>query len=268
MAKKQGSDPSLFLGFGIGFVGIIGGFIVEGGKPASLIGVSAFIIIMGGLTGTIVSSFSLKAFLGIPKILTSAMKSPPHADKSALEYILAMSEKSRKEGLLSLESDVEDIEDPFLKKGIRLAIDGVDSESITDILEGDIELFESGEKNKAAILDAAGGFAPTMGIIGTVTGLVLVLNNLGGDAGALGHSIAAAFIATLYGIGFANIIFLPAANKVKGNMKMGVEYRRMMLTAILSLQAGDSTMLVEAKLSGYAAEEGGGKGKGAKDGEA
>ncbi len=257
MAKGSGkSDPSPVIGILLGLGSIIGGFMVEGGKPIELVGISALIIIVGGTMATVIGSFSVKEALNMGKYFKEAMQGQRKPDQAIFEYIEGLSEKSRKEGLLSLEDSIESIEDPFLRKGIRLAIDGTDSESLADILEGDIEIFESRQKAKAAVFEAAGGFAPTIGIIGTVMGLVLVLSELGGDAAHLGESIAAAFIATLYGIGFANIVFLPLANNLKNKLKSEIEYRHMMVTAILCLQAGDTTMLVEAKLSGYVEGEG------------
>lgn len=251
MSVGRKGDPSLAIGISGGVVALLLGFIIERGNPLALVGISAFVIIAGGLTGTLITSFSLKETIGMLKCFGEAMQSPRHPDRALYDTLLAMSDKSRKEGLLSLEGDIEDMEDPFLKKGLRLVVDGTDSSTIVTILETEIEIYENKQKKKIALFEAAGGFAPTMGIIGTVMGLVIVLSHLGGDASELGHSIAAAFIATLYGIGFANIVFLPTANKLKNNMKEEVEYMLMMQTVVLSLQNGDSTAMFEAKVGAY-----------------
>jgi chemotaxis protein MotA len=177
------------------------------------------------------------------------MPSAEMADK-----ITELAEKARKEGLLNLEEIVEELEDPFLKKGLKLVIDGVESDTIEEMLENDISLFEMKQKHKVAFFEAAGGYSPTMGIIGTVTGLVLVLGNLGGDASELGHSIAAAFIATLYGIGFANLIWLPTGVKMKNKLKFEIQARKMVVTGILSIQHGESPTIVKQKLEGYLME--------------
>jgi len=254
MATGKKTDPSLVIGIGGGIAGLLFGFLLEGGNPIALVGISAFVIIALGLLGTLITSFSIKDTIGMIKLFGEAMQTPRVPDKKFFEYLLTLSDKSRKEGLLSLETDIEEMEDPFLKKGLRLVVDGTDSSTIVDIMETSIEIYESREKKKIAIFEAAGGFAPTMGIIGTVMGLVIVLSHLGGDAAHLGHSIAAAFIATLYGIGFANIVFLPTANKLKNNMKAEAEYQMMMLKVILALQNGDSTAMFEAKIAGFIEE--------------
>lgn len=251
MATGRKGDPSIAIGIGGGAAALILGFLIEGGNPLSLVGISAFVIIAGGLMGTLITSFSLSETIGMFKCFGEAMQAPRKPTRALFDTLLAMSDKSRKEGLLSLEADIEDMEDPFLKKGLRLVVDGTDSSTIVSILDTEIELYESKQKKKIAIFEAAGGFAPTMGIIGTVMGLVIVLSHLGGDASELGHSIAAAFIATLYGIGFANLVFLPVANKLKNGMKAEVEYLLMMQAVVLSLQNGDSTAMFEAKVGAY-----------------
>jgi chemotaxis protein MotA len=251
MATRKGMDPSILLGIGIGFGGIFIGFLLERGNPLSLVGLSALIIIVGGIMGAITASFSLKETLGMIDGFKLAMETPRVPDKGLLEMLLSMSDKSRKDGLLSLEGDIEDMDDPYLKKGLRLVVDGTDSAAIVTIMETEIDVYENKMKRKAAIFDAAGGFSPTMGIIGTVCALVIVLAHLGGEMNELGHSISTAFIATLYGISFANLIFLPTGYKLKNNMKAEVEYRMMLLAVILSLQNGDSTAMFKVKVGAY-----------------
>jgi chemotaxis protein MotA len=253
MAEKK-SDASVSIGILGGFGCLLLGFLIEKGNPLALVGISALVIIIGGLSGAMITSFSLKEYFGMFKYFREAMKTPRTADRALFDMLMALSDKSRKEGLLSLETDIEDMDDAFLKKGIRLVVDGIDSTIITEIMEAEISVFEAQEKKKIAMFEAAGGFCPTMGIIGTCMGLVTVLSHLGGDASELGHSIAAAFLATLYGISFANLIFLPVGNHLKKNTKAEVEYREMMLVAILSIQNGDSTGRFESKVSTYIAD--------------
>jgi chemotaxis protein MotA len=253
--NKAGSDTSIMLGMGIGFGGLVFGFILEGGRPAALIGVSAFIMIVTGTFGAVIVSFGIKPFMSIPRLFKDAMKTALGPSKELVQLLYNFAEKARREGLLSLEDDIDKLGDEFLKKGIRLVVDGVDPEIVRNTLENDIMLFEHRKKEEAEVLFQAGGFSPTMGIVGTVMGLVLVLSNLGGDAGALGHSIATAFIATLYGIAFANLIWLPVANKLKVKMREEILARELILTGILSIQAGENPSLIKDKLGAYVEEE-------------
>lgn len=249
--NKAGSDTSILLGMIIGFGGLIVGFLMEGGSPVTLIGLSALVIILCGTCGALIVSFGMKQFMTIPRLFKDAMKAALGPSKELVQLLYNFAEKARREGLLSLEDDIDKLGDEFLKKGIRLVVDGVDPEIVRNTLENDIVLYEHRKKEEFEILNQGGGFSPTMGIVGTVMGLVLVLSNLGGGAGELGHAIAAAFIATLYGIGFANLIWLPVANKLKGKMKEEVLARELILTGILSIQAGENPSLIKDKLAAY-----------------
>jgi chemotaxis protein MotA len=184
-----------------------------------------------------------------------SMNAPLAPSKEMAMLLITFAEKTRREGLLSLEEDIESLNDPFLQKGIKLIVDGTDPEIVKNTLENDIYLYEQKKKEEIGIFEAAGGYSPTMGIIGTVMGLVLVLGNLGGDASALGHSIAAAFIATLYGIGFANLIWLPIAGKLKMKLKLEILGKEFALLGMRSLQTGDNPSLVKDKLQSFFEEK-------------
>jgi chemotaxis protein MotA len=250
MARK-GSDISTFLGMGIGFGGLLVGFIIEGGNPLALIGISALIIIVAGTMGAIVISFGLRKALAIPKLLLESLKPTVGPSPRIVQTLLEFAEKARRDGILSLEDTIEEVEDPTMRKGLRLMIDGTESEVMAEVLETDVAIEDARLREEAAVFDAAGGFSPTMGIIGTVMGLVLVLSHLGGDAKELGHSIAAAFIATLYGIGLANLVWLPVGAKLKNNAKATKAEREMMIVGIRAIQQGESPALVREKLEGF-----------------
>jgi len=256
MKAGKGMDISVLVGLVIGLGGVITGYVLEGGNPASLFGLSALIIIIGGTSGAVITSFSIKEYLSIPKIMGDAM-TPANAPNAELAgQIVDLSDKARKEGLLSLDDMVEDIEDPLFRKGIRMVVDGVDPDEIEKLLETDISIYEFVKKEEAEVFAAMGGFMPTMGIIGTVTGLVLVLGNLGGaDMGKLGHSISAAFIATLYGISFANLWALPVSVKLKSKLKKEKLRMEMILTGVFAIHKGESPMLVKEKMLSYLEEE-------------
>ncbi len=252
---KGGPDSSTVIGMLAGFGGLLVGFVIEGGSIPALFGLSALVIILAGTAGAVITSFNLPSFLSIGKLFAESMKASSGPTKEVVLEIISFAEKARREGLLALEDDVTMLENKFFQKGIRMVVDGVDPEIIRNTLENDIYLFEEKRKHEAAIFEQAGGFSPTMGIIGTVMGLVLVLSNLGGDASALGHAIAAAFIATLYGICFANLIWLPIANKLKLKMKRNILEMELILIGLLSLQSGDNPSLIKERLVSYLEED-------------
>lgn len=256
MGKK---DISLLLGIGLAFTCLIAAFMIEGGSPLKLIGISALIIIAGGTFGALTVSFGLGTVLKeLPAGIIRAMNTNELDLPKLINLFVTFAEKARKEGLLSLEEDIQsdlaDKEyDPLVKRGLSLVIDGIDATAIQGIFEVEIMQYEERTKAKTSVFEQAGGFCPTMGIVGTVLGLISVLSHLN-EPEKLGGSIAAAFIATLYGIGFANIIFLPIANKLKGIMKSEIEMKNLILVGVISLQAGDNPRIVRDKLIGFIAE--------------
>ena len=156
---------------------------------------------------------------GSPRSSCSPCRGYPGPSPQLAQQLLEFAEKARRDGILSLEDTVEDLEDDMLRKGLRLVVDGTESEILVEVLESDLSIMEQRKMEEAVLFETAGGFSPTMGIIGTVMGLVLVLGHLGGDTNELGRSVATAFIATLYGIGFANLLWLPVGNKLKVQVK-------------------------------------------------
>ena len=244
-------DSSTIIGVAGGFAVLILGFILEGGNPAHLISISSLVIIIGGTSGALIASFNIKTVMSIGKYLADSMKAANGPSQELIIEIISFAEKARREGLLVLEDEVEKLDDPFEQKGIKMMVDGVDPEIIRHTLEKDIEIFEERKKYEHSVFEAAGGFSPTMGIIGTVMGLVLVLGNLGGSASELGHSIAAAFIATLYGIAFANVFWLPVGLKLKMKAKEEVLRLEMIMVGVLSIQSGDNPSLLKERLVAY-----------------
>jgi chemotaxis protein MotA len=256
MKAGKGMDISMLVGLAVGLGGIMVGYILEGGSPLALLSLSAFMIVAMGTIGSAITSFSLKDVLAIPRTMGDVL-APPNAPSADLAgQIVDLSDKARKEGLLSLDDMVEDIEDPLFRKGIRMVVDGVDPDEIEKLLETDISVYEMVKKEEAEVYAAIGGYLPTIGIIGTVTGLVLVLGNLGGaDMAHLGHAISSAFIATLYGIAFANIWALPTATNLKGKIKKEKLRMEMIVTGVFAIHKGESPMLVKEKMLSYLEEE-------------
>ncbi|MGO8692057.1 MAG: motility protein A [Rectinemataceae bacterium] len=245
------------LGIPIGIGCLLIAFVIEGGNPASLILPSPLIIIFGGITGALMVSFDMSDIVSIPRLIGRAMRNPPTREKDLALRFVALAEKSRRDGLLSLEEDMQALdasEDALLKKGLRYVIDGTDSDALHELLENDIAIFVKHRKHEADIFEAAGGFAPTMGIIGTVLGLIIVLSKLN-EPDKLGESIAVAFIATLLGIASANLIFLPLANKLNLILAKERNVKEMIVAGVLAIQQGESPKLVGDKLAAYVSEE-------------
>ena len=243
-------ELSTIIGLAGAVAAIILTIIVEGGSFGSFVNPGALIIILGGSIATGIISFGIKEFVLVPKYFLATIfpKSIDFAD--LVVTFVSYSEKARREGLLSLEDDLKDIDDDVTRLGIQLVIDGTDPEIVRNILDNLATSMEEDEKIPANFFETVGGFSPTLGIIGTVMGLVQVLANLGTGTGieALGKGIAVAFIATFYGIGFANLIWLPLSNKTKFLNKKYSERREIIKNGVLAIQNGDNPRIVKEKL--------------------
>ncbi|MHB8170274.1 MAG: flagellar motor protein [Thermincolia bacterium] len=247
-------DKASVIGLIIAFGGMIIGIIEEGGTLGQLFGLSAIFIIFGGTIGATMISFGMEDIKKFNKLLKIAFTNTVFDINDVINKLTSYAEKARREGLLSLESEIVNINDDFLKQGLQLVVDGTDPALVRDILETQIAFKEQRHKVGAAIFDTAGGFAPTMGIIGTVMGLIFVLGNLS-EPDKLGGKIALAFIATLYGVGSANLFWLPVANKLKFKNKKEILGMQVILEGILSLQAGDNPSIVGEKLKAFLSPE-------------
>lgn len=245
-------DIALILGLIMGFGMLLTGFMMEGGAFASLIAISPMFIVFGGTLGAVLTQFPLSEVLTLPLKIKYALGSLSSKDSDLIDTLVALTEKARREGILSLENDLADRPDgpkydQMLKKGARLAVDGIEPQIISEILENEIFIFEHKKKNDAAVFEAAGGYSPTMGIIGTVMGLIQVLGNMA-DPSELGPAVAMAFIATLYGVSFANLVYLPIAGKIKFKAKREALQKQLIKEGIMSIQAGENSRILREKL--------------------
>ena len=239
-------------------IGLIGGFIIvvivmilDGGSPMELLShPSAILLTMGGALTASMASFPLSATVKLPKYFAIAMKESKFDIAGAIELIARMADTARREGLLALEEQSKKIEDEFLRKGVMLVVDGTDPAQVRAILEIEIKQMEERHGEGIGFLASAGGYGPTLGIIGTVMGLITVLKQLD-DPGALGQHIAAAFLATLWGIMSANLIWLPLSSKLRVRSEGEAKYRYLLLEGIIALQAGENPRLVREKLMAY-----------------
>jgi chemotaxis protein MotA len=228
--------------------------VLDGGSPAAFINPAAIILIFGATFGATMASTSVKQFMTFPKMVGLSMK-PRVSDIDDIRVMLVkFAERARREGLLSLENDVETIDDEFIRHGLQMVIDGLEPDTVEEILEIEIESMQSRHLKGIDMFAKMGGFSPTFGVLGTVMGLVSVLANLD-DPGNIGESIATAFIATLFGVGAANILWLPISNNLKGKDTEEAKERRLALAAILAIQAGDNPRIVAQKLRAHAGPE-------------
>ncbi|SFG72802.1 flagellar motor protein [Sporolactobacillus nakayamae] len=248
-------DVATVIGLLVGLLSLVIGFLMEGGELIALLKITAFLIVFGGTFGAVIVSFPGKILAKAPFILKYAFIKPKERSGDTIIKLIDLANISRREGLLALEGEQSNFQnDSFMSNGIQMVVDGVDSDVIDDILNRDIELYEQKILSIARMFESAGGYAPTMGIIGTVMGLVHVLGSLE-DAAALGPAIAVAFIATLYGVGSANVIYLPIFTKIKNNLASEIMIRQLKTEGILSIQYGESTMILKKKLYAFLTEK-------------
>ncbi|MDB5084335.1 MAG: motility protein [Bacilli bacterium] len=228
------------------------GYGLEGGSIASLFMGSAALIVFGGTFGAVILSTPMERLKEIPKVVQKAFFHKVRNPLETIEELVALATIARREGILALEEKIESYQDQFFQNGIRLVVDGVDPELVRSILETELSFLESRHESGVQLFEQAGGYAPTMGIIGTVMGLVHVLSNLS-NPNTLGPAISSAFIATLYGVSSANVIYLPIAGKLKNRTKQEVLIREIMIEGILSIQAGENPSILGQKLKVFLA---------------
>ncbi len=238
----------------LGFMCLIIGFMGEGGHTEALVSWTSLIIVFGGTIGSLGTSFPMRDLKNLGKLLRVAFTGKSTDLVELIVYFNYVLDKVRKDGFLSFEEELESDENinPFMKKGLQLSIDGVNSDDVRNILELEAEMASKRHKIGASMFDSAGGTAPTMGIVGTVLGLVHVLGGLAkADMGALGESISAAFLATLYGLSSANLIFLPIATRLKVLAKQEQLEKELIIEGILLVQEKVSSTILIDTLKGF-----------------
>lgn len=243
-------DWGSLIGVIIAFTGILIGQSIEGGHISSLIQPAAFLIVLFGTFGAVLLQTNTKTFIQGILMLRDAFTHPVDDRQALAKRIIGWSTYSRKEGMFMLESHMRRETDPYIIKGLRLMIDGTPPEKIREICAIDMYFHEMQLRNAVKIWDAAGGYAPTVGILGAVLGLIQVMENLS-DPSKLGSGIAIAFVATIYGVGFANLVFLPIAGRLKAQIQNEMKWREMLVNAWVSIANGDHPRIVEERLDGY-----------------
>jgi chemotaxis protein MotA len=254
--KKNGGslDGATVAGAALALLGVVGGLLLEGGELSDILQVTAALIVLGGTFGAVMVSTP-------PRILRAALgrfvhvvKDPAPPLSDVLEELIGYATQARKNGLVSLEDSAEQVQDPFLKKGLIMAVDGSDLQEIRDMLHLEIELEEARREAEARVFESAGGYAPTIGIIGAVMGLIQVMKNLA-NIEEVGHGIAVAFVATVYGVGLANLFLLPAAAKIKMRAQAETRRKELITEGIAGIVEGLNPKLLRSKLEAYGKDD-------------
>lgn len=245
-------DKISLAGLALGLVAIVGGQVLEGGHVASLVQPTALLIVLGGTLGAVMLQSPLPVFLAGMKMGVWVFFPPVVDPRQLINDIGRWSHIARKEGLLALEAQILALPDPFARKGLQLLVDGAEPERLREVLEVEISAYEASLKLASKVWESAGGYSPTIGILGAVMGLIHVMENLT-DPAKLGSGIAVAFVATIYGVGAANLIFLPIAKKLMANIGRLVTVREMLVDGLVGIANGDNPRIVESRLQGYLA---------------
>jgi chemotaxis protein MotA len=254
-AKKSSTRPDLATlgGLVLAAGGILGGLVIEGGKLTDIAQVTALMIVLGGTIGAVMVTTPLKTLIKAAKCLGSVFFEHAQSPQDIIEEVISYATKARKNSIISLESDLPNIADPFLQKAISLSVDGTDLQELRKMMDLDIAVEHRNGESIAKVYEAAGGYAPTIGIIGAVLGLIQVMKHLE-NIEEVGRGIAVAFVATVYGVASANLFFLPVANKIKARFHHSLEMKELMLEGVCSMVEGMNPKLIRIKLDPFSDE--------------
>ena len=255
--KKPASRPDIATlgGLLLAAGGILGGLTLEGGKLTDIAQITALMIVLGGTLGAVMVTTPLSILIRAAKSLGHIFFERAESAQQVIEEIISYATKARKNSIISLESDLDKIADPFLRKAISLSVDGTDLQELRKMMELDLSLYQRSGEATAKVYEVAGGYAPTIGIIGAVLGLIQVMKHLE-NIEEVGRGIAVAFVATVYGVASANLFFLPAANKIKARLHHTLHLKELMLEGVCSIVEGLNPKLIRVKLEAFAEDEG------------
>lgn len=243
-------DRLTFIGVLIAVAAIFGGQLIEGGSIDALLDWAAFVIVVGGSVGAVMVQSHARTFAKALKILRWAFWPPVPPVEEGVVRITAWSNLARREGLLGLEKNIDTSIDPFILKGLNMLVDGNDSEAIRNAMFVELDVTDKDLMKAAKVFESMGGYSPTLGIVGAVLGLIHVMGNLSNPE-LLGAGIATAFVATIYGVGFANLFFIPIYHKLRTVIAQQSQYREMIIEGLASIAEGQNPRVIEGKLSGY-----------------
>jgi chemotaxis protein MotA len=251
-SKGGGVRPDLatLSGVALAIAGILGGLILEKGSIQDVTQVTAAMIVLSGTFGAVLVTTPLPVFLQALKGIRHVFLEHTSSAGATIETLVKFAMQARKNGIVSLESEASGASDPFLRKALNLAVDGTDLNEIRKMMEIDIDLAEQSEEQQARVWESAGGYSPTIGIIGAVLGLIQVMKHLD-DISEVGRGIAVAFVATVYGVGFANIVFLPFANKLRARIRQARLLKELILEGVIGIVEGLNPTLIRLKLCAF-----------------
>jgi chemotaxis protein MotA len=262
MAAKTGTvekraaklDVATIAGLALGVGGILGGLVLEGGSVREIAAPTALLIVLGGTLGAVMVSTPFYLLRGAMRTLAGVFLEKSQSPETMIDQIVDYSAKARKSGIVCLEQVAIDEPDPFLRKALGLAVDGTDLQELRRMMELEIAIEEHHAEAEAKIFEGAGGYSPTIGIIGAVLGLIQVMKDLA-DIEKVGHGIATAFVATIYGVAFANLFFLPVAGKIKARAHQKTQMKELILEGVVGIVEGSNPKLIRNKLEAYIRRE-------------
>jgi chemotaxis protein MotA len=246
-------DKSSFAGILIALGGIIVGLMLEGGRIAQIVQPTAALIVFGGTLGAVMLQFPLRVVVAAFRRLVTVFFDHSKDPQVLIAEIVGYAHKARKQGIISLDTELEHVQNAFLKKTLMLAVDGTEPQEIRKMMELELDNQAEHEDNIPKVFESAGGFSPTVGIIGAVLGLIQVMQHLD-DISEVGRGIAVAFVATIYGVGAANLFLLPVSGKIKMRMRQEQTRREMMLEGVISILEGMNPRMLESKLLAFFSE--------------
>jgi chemotaxis protein MotA len=243
-------DKSSIGGVILAIAGILAGLLIEGGNVGQILQPTAALIVFGGTMGAVLLQFPLHTVLAAFRNLTHVFAAPPSRHDPLIRLLVSFANKARRNGVVSLDADLHSLHDPFLKQALMLAVDGTEPTELRKIMRVSLDSTAESEERLPQVFESAGGFSPTIGILGAVLGLIQVMQHLD-NIQEVGRGIAVAFVATIYGVGIANLFFLPFAGKMRLHLREQHQRREMMLEGVISILEGMNPRMLEIKLAGF-----------------
>jgi len=243
-------DKSSIGGVLLAVAGIVAGLLMEGGHISQVLQPTAAVIVFGGTLGAVLLQFPLPTVAGAFAHIAHLFVAPRKQDDQLVKLLIAFANKARRNGVVSLDADLQTIQDPFLRQAVMLAVDGTEPADLRAIMQLSLDSSSEIEERLPAVFESAGGFSPTIGILGAVLGLIQVMQHLD-NITEVGRGIAVAFVATIYGVGIANLFFLPMAGKMRLRLREDVKRREMILEGVISILEGMNPRMLEVKLTGF-----------------